>query len=110
MYTDGISSNYTFDVYKDKQGRVWVGTQNGITLIDGSITKKYGVAHGLPSADIIKITDINGRLFAATSGQGVYVLENDTFESKVCKRLKCYHNGKYWGQNLYIYEFGKYYV
>ena len=80
LYTDGISSNYTFDVYKDKQGRVWVGTQNGITLIDGSITKKYGVAHGLPSADIIKITDINGRLFAATSGQGVYVLENDTFE------------------------------
>ena len=39
LYTDGISSNYTFDVYKDKQGRVWVGTQNGITLIDGSITK-----------------------------------------------------------------------
>ena len=80
LYTNGISSNYTFDVHKDKQGRVWVGTQNGITLIDGSITRKYGVSHGLPSADIIKITDINGRLFAATSGQGVYVLENDTFE------------------------------
>ena len=44
------------------------------------VLQKYGVAHGLPSADIIKITDINGRLFAATSGQGVYVLENDTFE------------------------------
>ena len=80
LYTDGISSNYIFDVYKDKQGRVWVGTQNGITLIDGSFTRKYGASHGLPSADIIKITDINGRVFAATSGQGVYALKDDIFE------------------------------
>ena len=36
---------------------------------------KYGSSDGLPSADIIKITDINGRLFVATSGQGVYVLK-----------------------------------
>ena len=80
LYTDGISSNYIFDVYKDKQGRVWIGTQNGITLFDGSIIRKYGASHGLPSDDIIKITDINGRLFAATSGQGVYALKDDIFE------------------------------
>ena len=80
LYTDGISSNYIFDVYKDKEGRVWIGTQNGITLLDGSITRKYDASHGLPSADIIKITDINGRLFAATSGQGVYALKDNTFE------------------------------
>ena len=80
LYTDGISSNYIFDVYKDKKDRVWIGTQNGITLLDGSNTRKYGASHGLPSADIIKVTDINGRVFAATSGQGVYVLNDDTFE------------------------------
>ena len=32
-YTSGISSNYIFDVEKDSQSRVWVSTQNGITLI-----------------------------------------------------------------------------
>ena len=80
LYTDGISSNYIFDVYKDKKDRVWIGTQNGITLLDGSNTRKYGASHGLPSADIIKVTDINGRVFAATSGQGVYVLNDDNFE------------------------------
>ena len=80
LYTDGISSNYIFDVYKDRKDRVWIGTQNGITLLDGSNTRKYGSSHGLPSTDIIKVTDINGRIFAATSGQGVYVLKDDTFE------------------------------
>ena len=40
LYTDGISSNYIFDVYKDKKDRVWIGTQNGITLLDGSNTRK----------------------------------------------------------------------
>ncbi len=80
IYTDGISSNYIFDVYKDKRKRVWVGTQNGITLIDGNSKRKYGSAHGLPAADVIKITDINGRVFAATSGQGVYVFKDENFE------------------------------
>ena len=41
LYTDGISSNYIFDVYKDRKDRVWIGTQNGITLLDGSNTRKY---------------------------------------------------------------------
>ena len=46
---------------------------------------KYGASHGLPSTDIIKVTDINGRVFAATSGQGVYVLKDDTRKSKILK-------------------------
>ena len=41
-YNSGISSNYIFDVEKDEQNRIWVSTQNGITLIDGEKTKKYG--------------------------------------------------------------------
>ena len=39
-YTSGISSNYIFDVEKDSQSRVWVSTQNGITLINGNKIKK----------------------------------------------------------------------
>ena len=39
-YNSGISSNYIFDVEKDEQDRIWVSTQNGITLIDGEKTVK----------------------------------------------------------------------
>ena len=31
VYTDGLSSNYIFDVEKDADDRLWIGTQNGIT-------------------------------------------------------------------------------
>ena len=80
IYTDGLSSNYIFDVEKDDQLRVWVGTQNGITLIDGLKIIKYGVADGLPAANIIKIISYKGEILAATSNQGIYTLKNDIFQ------------------------------
>ncbi|MFL3014029.1 MAG: SpoIIE family protein phosphatase [Candidatus Neomarinimicrobiota bacterium] len=80
-YTSGISSNYIFDVEKDSQSRVWVGTQNGITLIDGKKIKKYGLSHGLPPTNIIKVVSVNDIIYAATSNKGIYYLnENDMFQ------------------------------
>ena len=58
-YNSGISSNYIFDVEKDGQDRIWVSTQNGITLIDGEKTKKYGLSNGLPATNIIKIVSLD---------------------------------------------------
>ena len=77
IYTDGISSNYIFDVEKDNRDRIWIGTQNGITLIDGTKFKKYGAADGLPAADIIKVIEIKNKIYAATSTKGIYVLGSD---------------------------------
>ena len=79
-YNSGISSNYIFDVEKDEQERIWVSTQNGITLIDGEKTKKYGLSNGLPATNIIKIVSLDDIIYAATSNKGVYFLsEGDTF-------------------------------
>ncbi len=80
IYTDGLSSNYIFDVEKDDKLRIWVGTQNGITLIDGLNITKYGVADGLPAANIIKIISYKDQIFAATSNQGIYTLKNNMFQ------------------------------
>jgi len=80
-YNSGISSNYIFDVEKDGQDRIWVSTQNGITLIDGEKTKKYGLSNGLPATNIIKIVSLDDIIYAATSNKGVYFLsEGDTFK------------------------------
>ncbi len=80
IYTDGLSSNYIFDVEKDDYQRLWVGSQNGVTLIDGTNLVKYGAAHGLPSTNILKVVFLKDRIYAATSGKGVYVLNGDSFE------------------------------
>ena len=82
-YTDGLSSNYIFDVKKDDNDRIWIGTQNGVTLIDGSNVKKYGAADGLPAANIVKIVSLNNTIYAATSSKGIYVLNNDYFEKSI---------------------------
>ena len=80
VYTDGLSSNYVFDIEKDDNDRIWIGTQNGITMIDGAIIKKYGALDGLPADNIIKVKSHNNKIYAATSSKGIYELENDSFK------------------------------
>ena len=81
LYTDGISSNYTFQTYKDDKNRVWIGTQNGITLINGLEMKKFGSEHGLPTSDITFINSIGDNIYVATSNKRIYELkDNGRFE------------------------------
>ena len=80
VYTDGLSSNYIFDIEKDDNDRIWIGTQNGITMINGTTIKKYGAVDGLPAANIVKVTSYNNKIYAATSSKGVYEFENNYFQ------------------------------
>ena len=95
VYTDGLSSNYIFDVEKDADDRLWIGTQNGITLFDGNNIIKYGADSGLPAANIIKIISVGGTTYAATSGQGIYVFNGEAFErSQIIKGSDVYAMAK----------------
>ena len=76
-YTDGISSNYIFDIEKDESHRIWIGTQNGVTLIDGNKIKKYGLSNGLPASNIIKVISFNNTIYLATSNKRIYVLDDN---------------------------------
>ena len=91
VYTDGLSSDYIFDVEKDADDRLWIGTQNGITLIDGHNIIKYGADSGLPAANIIKVISVDGTTYAATSGQGIYVFNGEAFDrSQIIKGSDVY--------------------
>ena len=92
IYTDGISSNYIFDVEKDNKDRIWIGTQNGVTLIDGASIKKFGASNGLPAANIIKIVSANNVIYAATSNKGIYYLDKGEMfqKSSIVKGSKLY--------------------
>ena len=81
LYTDGISSNYTFQTHKDDKNRIWIGTQNGVTLINGSEMKKFGSEHGLPASDITFISSVGENVYVATSNKRIYELkDNGRFE------------------------------
>ena len=102
VYTDGLSSNYIFDVEKDEHDRIWIGTQNGVTLIDGSNIKKYGADDGLPAANIVKVVSLNNTIYAATSSKGIYVLKNDSFgKSTIVKGSDLYTMARV-GDQLFV--------
>lgn len=39
--TDGLPSNYIYDIVEDSIGHLWLGTKNGISLFDGFRTKSF---------------------------------------------------------------------
>ncbi len=51
----GLSSNTTYDVTQDKEGRIWVATDNGVSYFDGDIFRNYTVDDGLPDAEIFNL-------------------------------------------------------
>src|SRR5262249_10914043 len=44
-------------IHQDRSGRLWIGTQGGLVLIEGQNNKVFSVAEGLPSSDVRAIVD-----------------------------------------------------
>jgi ligand-binding sensor domain-containing protein len=84
MEKDGLSSQITYYILKDRYGFIWIATNNGLDRYDGSTVKTFrnngrGVG-SLPRADINSLyEDGSGRLWVAT-GEGL-VLYNRSNES-----------------------------
>ena len=79
-YIDGLSSNFIYDVEKDKDGRIWAATQNGITIVDGQNFFQYGINDSLPSSDIIEVVAFNNNMYVATLTEGIYIYNGKFFE------------------------------
>jgi len=68
--SNGIPNDNITTVYEDASGNLWLGTQFGISMFDGSSWSKYTVANtiGLASNDIRGFhQDVNGNIHVATA-------------------------------------------
>ena len=62
-----FSSKYNC-ILRDRRGRIWIGTQNGLLVTDGNETKRITEADGLSNACIQSLVeDGEGRICAGTS-------------------------------------------
>ncbi|MBK8501830.1 MAG: histidine kinase [Saprospiraceae bacterium] len=76
--SDGLPSNYIFNIYQDHAGYLWVGTSNGLSRFDGVDFKNYNVSHGLPSVFVDRTyEDSKGRLWIGTRS-GICELRGDS--------------------------------
>jgi len=73
---NGLSDDHVLCVLKDNNGFVWVGTSDGLNLVDGSSIKifrhKDGDTTSLPSSNIISITeDVRNDLLYIGTNKGL---------------------------------------
>ena len=58
-----------FAIRQDHFGRIWVGTQSGLLLLDGARSSLFSVKDGLPSRDVRAIADdAEGNVWIGTGG------------------------------------------
>ncbi|MEX0769558.1 MAG: two-component regulator propeller domain-containing protein [Balneolaceae bacterium] len=64
---DVLENNTVMSIQKDRQGRLWLGTYGGVTVLDNGEFTTYSTEHGLPSNGVIKVyLDQNDRAWFAT--------------------------------------------
>ena len=62
---EGLPSNHIYNMVEDKQGFLWVATDNGVARFDGKYFQKFTTNEGLPSNDVLQVMkDGNGTIWA----------------------------------------------
>lgn len=83
--TNGLSNDRVSSIVKEKNGFVWIGTENGLNRYDGAKIKIYNKQNSaLTSNDIADLLiDQTGKIWICTFGGGLNVYNplNDKFET-----------------------------
>ncbi|MFV8465510.1 hybrid sensor histidine kinase/response regulator transcription factor [Flavobacterium sp. LB1P62] len=81
--TNGLSNDRVRSIVKEKNGFVWIGTENGLNRYDGNKIKTYNKQNSVLSANDISdlLIDHKGKIWIATLGGGLnlYNPSNDKF-------------------------------
>ena len=103
---NGLSDNFVRAILSDWQGRVWIGTDYGLNVIDGSSVKIYSKKDGLFDNIITALSvSISGEMIIGTFRSGVFRMYegsidhigyNDGLLSLSVTRLLTDSNGRLW--------------
>lgn len=75
-----LPGTYIYVVLEDSHGRIWIGTDNGLALLDGEELIIYTTQEGLSSNRIVSLLESStGAIWIGTDGGGVDVFESGFF-------------------------------
>jgi ligand-binding sensor domain-containing protein/class 3 adenylate cyclase len=67
-------------MHKTSSGKLWIGTDKGLTALNGGAHDRLGENQGWPKADITSlITDHRGSLWITTEGNGIFRYDGNEF-------------------------------
>lgn len=76
---DGLASNMVKNAILDKNGILWVATENGISKYDGNSFESLNKTNGLPSNRVWCLAvDENNTIYAGCYQSGLAVIRNDS--------------------------------
>lgn len=72
---DGLSSNTINTLYEDREGNVWVGTDNGTDLFRDNAVIDFSAIQGLTGSKVSAVLTVNGNTVWVGSGGGLNVIQ-----------------------------------
>lgn len=76
---DGLPSTTVYDITQDKDGFIWLATENGLSKFDGIHFKTFTTRDGLPDNAILKVHgDKKGRVYFIPFIHTPYFYYNDS--------------------------------
>lgn len=86
---NGIASNGVRKIFIDHTHRVWLGTDNGVSMFSGNGIKNYVYSNGLNFNKIWEITECpDSSLWFGSFGKGLYSYKNNQFINYPLPRSK----------------------
>jgi ligand-binding sensor domain-containing protein len=74
---DGLANNGVRSITKDREGILWLGTENGLSKYDGQKFINIRKSDGLPGNRVWAVeSDQKGKIYAACYNSGLAVIEN----------------------------------
>lgn len=90
---DGLIGNCIRDLVIDNNGLLWIATDNGLSIYDGSQFKNYDQTLGLPSKKTGALAiDKDGSIYVGCSKGGLVKIKNDTISPCVIDKSDKKHN------------------
>ena len=75
---NGLPHDVTYGIFQDREGYIWIGTDDGLVKFDGQNFKLFSTDDGLRTNFIIDIKqDSKGDILLATWGGGLQIIRND---------------------------------
>ncbi len=77
---DGLAAGQVQVIAEDTQGRIWIGTQTGLSIWNGASFFTLNKQFGLPNDDIVALLSDGPRMWIGTNGGGLFRFENNQLQ------------------------------
>lgn len=77
---DGLNSDKVRVIYRLSDGRMLLGNQQGVAIMDkdgDSVEESYSADDGMDTTSVLSALELNGHLYVGTDGSGIYEITDE---------------------------------